>query len=1182
MLRRPRCSVAGARVTLQSGRLVHTHIRDAESANARQRSNSASSALQNRGSTNVKESNGAWAERVQRELLSDFDPLLGRFHPDFYRDPSAGYVPSFAPRNFANGGAFEHPHHQSQNVYSQSSKDRGVQQHEYEQDRSESQVGRRRIREGGDVLSSHSGKSAEQQQTGTAVVGGSIVDVLLDTLTAESHHHKTGGDRRSARAISGDSFHAGLDLNDIAAQTQRAVEIQNDRILEESLRAEHGLRAKERFDFDVKQRSEYLKFRGYDMDRHLAAKQSAIQGMNPFTQIGNVVAPGSLTEAHENVRRNAVADRDSQISQSLHNNTVRADPKLGESLVEDISERLRSATQEKVRVEERERKEKFGLGRQGPLVQDGGPDKRTQKRHANDERLMRALVFRSNAHRKTSIDEHADPHARNDVSQFMGVQHLLRNKFDMDRRAAARANGEADITERATQYHGKQVQEEIDHFVLRRRNARGERPLEYFTPFPTYRDFRLQGAYRDLEGFPIMRARPEFLEWELFTRYRAHFEQRRELALRHGLEPRANETVSERNARRAALDQICEQTPFDASRFAQTALGELSVDAAALRAWFGFYLLPSPTIVEGVVSGDSALCLVTPTDFLSMAKADAIGTSDHREHVLSSRYLNKLFLDESYRHRLGRGSVKDLLDRAPDASAPHKQRDEVLKSFSKEERAVYQRYLAQYGEEHLKNWEKHFSGRRWVSQKGQYGECVRTPDPISVFDVERVHDGAIITIAENNFKELIAKAMQDVNRTIDVEKEECRLLEHSKRVVSILAVRLDDGTELPMDAKDFYSGEPEHQVSDVNFAINAGVGKKYHYNRSNYVETQDAIWEENCGSRSEGWSPATHADGLRVGLPVLARRVIDKATGRQGELQRGVIAQYLKQPFYNPEPRTVTVSFAPSSSSSASSSSKDHLEQVPLADLLIWQRQYYGPERTVGEKSRKLNFQSRRYINAADPTGLRDGKNNASESGVHFLDKYKVHSAQATADALQSQKEVSEIDTWSRKHDSPRSENFRPLSINDRQDYVRQGYFHRYTPWDWIATQEADQPLLWHQLRTDDIGPSYHHSPNRYWRFKARPHGYIRNFENEVRDLFQYVDGITPWEKAKKIRTYWEVREHHPMPQFNRPQVAIHRNQMGLLPAQMWDTDKKTGRVKSVKDSVRDYQTVSPVPSWGM
>ncbi|CCD14809.1 hypothetical protein, unlikely [Trypanosoma congolense IL3000] len=142
------------------------------------------------------------------------------------------------------------------------------------------------------------------------------------------------------------------------------------------------------------------------------------------------------------------------------------------------------------------------------------------------------------------------------------------------------------------------------------------------------------------------------------------------------------------------------------------------------------------------------------------------------------------------------------------------------------------------------------------------------------------------------------------------------------------------------------------------------------------------------------------------------------------------------------------------------------------------------------------------------------------------------------------------------------------------------GYMHRFTPWEWIAVQEADQPLIAEQIRQDNVGTSYFFSLNRYWRYKASPHGYIRHFENEVRDLVQFVDGVTPWKQAQKIRTYWEVRAHHPMPQFNRPEVAMHRNTMGLLPSHTWETDKKTGKVKAVKDSVRDYQTKTPYPKW--
>lgn len=119
------------------------------------------------------------------------------------------------------------------------------------------------------------------------------------------------------------------------------------------------------------------------------------------------------------------------------------------------------------------------------------------------------------------------------------------------------------------------------------------------------------------------------------------------------------------------------------------------------------------------------------------------------------------------------------------------------------------------------------------------------------------------------------------------------------------------------------------------------------------------------------------------------------------------------------------------------------------------------------------------------------------------------------------------------------------------------------------------------QLRSSEsYGTSHFFSPNRFWRYKRRAYGYIKNHANEVRDLFQYVDAITPWEKAKLIRTHWEVREHHPMPAFMRPGLGIHRNQAKLLPAHLWESDKKTGKVKVLKDSLKDYRPLNVYPKW--
>ena len=144
---------------------------------------------------------------------------------------------------------------------------------------------------------------------------------------------------------------------------------------------------------------------------------------------------------------------------------------------------------------------------------------------------------------------------------------------------------------------------------------------------------------------------------------------------------------------------------------------------------------------------------------------------------------------------------------------------------------------------------------------------------------------------------------------------------------------------------------------------------------------------------------------------------------------------------------------------------------------------------------------------------------------------------------------------------------------------------HRYTPWEYIALQESEAPQIVDRsttpgLRRDDVGPAYFHAPNRYWLHKRRPFGEIKNFYNEARDLFQYVDGITPWDTAKKLRTLWETREHHPTPYYNRPNLAMHRNTAATLPAHLWEADKRTGEIKSLKDTVKGYRPAVKAPAW--
>lgn len=74
------------------------------------------------------------------------------------------------------------------------------------------------------------------------------------------------------------------------------------------------------------------------------------------------------------------------------------------------------------------------------------------------------------------------------------------------------------------------------------------------------------------------------------------------------------------------------------------------------------------------------------------------------------------------------------------------------------------------------------------------------------------------------------------------------------------------------------------------------------------------------------------------------------------------------------------------------------MEQVPLSDLLIWQRRYYGPERTVADASRRYRPQGlRRYIDVTDPDNAKQHHmfNIAGTHGrtnkEHFLDKYLIN-----------------------------------------------------------------------------------------------------------------------------------------------------------------------------------------------
>ncbi|KAG5501538.1 hypothetical protein JKF63_03367 [Porcisia hertigi] len=1160
-----------------------------------------------------------WASRLQRELMSPVDPLGGLAHKDYYRDPATGYAPQYAPRDFMQGGSIAYHHRQGSESPHDSYAAAAARRDWLEHDVAATDFTSKDVRATSRQLRSDAEREAYTQRhipadryrsafPGNASLGAMDQLRTSGALSDEKIHQQATLDRYRAAATSSLSPSAaaaataavpggvsyatatGLSGGELVNALAEDYAAAADDSMDEELRIAHGLRAKERFDFKVMQRSSRIPFQGYDMDRFAAQRAGRPQGAQ---QLPPAIPPSSMEEAVKNMRSGGAAlpDTEAQARQTYAQNTTSDEPKLGEALTGDVIGGLHAHRQSAQDSKEQARKQRFGLGRQGALVQDGGPDQRTLKKHTNDERLLDAVKFASDAYRRTATDEHVDPYVRRNTET--GVGHLLTNRFDMARREDRVAQGEQDFTERNTIHYGVPVQQSIDEFVFAHRNARGERPLDYFKPFPDFRAQRLFRMYRDVEGFSLWKQRPEAFEWELFTRYRAHHNQRRELALLHGLEPVANETAAERAARVLALDELCERTPFDPSKLHLND-DEVKIDVEALRNWFGVYVLPSPTIVESVVRAEGGAL-----NLHLQHVADELNTADTREHILSSRYINRLMLFEGFQHRWNRGFMKEVAGKAPEPVIRYAQPQEVLKYFDADERAMYQQYVKQESDVQLEEWSKMARGRRYIREKEQYGEVIGQGYRVPVVDVQHPETGAVLTVSARLLEKSVSASAADKalagsgsgsgssnaappSSTVRIDGQVYLVLSGSERAVTPLSIRLESGESMEMTDEVFSSYPLEVPASTkYNHALDYGIGE-YSYNRGNYIETQDAIWEKATADREEGWSPATHADGLRPGLPVRARRRLGAAGENRdgatitGDFQRGRIVQYHRQPFFNPDPRLVAVAFYPNGV----------VQEVPLADVMIWQRRYHGPERTVGDESRRYNPSAlRRYIDVTDPNNEKVSSSTSVSAGAsgaddHFLEKYEQRLASNAATAkYRTTKQITEIDQWNH-FDTSRADNYRPLSISHRRDYVRQGYLPRYTPWEWIAIQEADQPIIHETMRTDNIGVSYFFSLNRSWRYKARPHGYLRNYENEVRDMLQFVDGVTPWKQAQKIRTYWEVRQHHPMPQFNRPEVAMHRNSAGLLPSHMWETDKKTGKVRAVKDSVRDYQTKTPLPKW--
>eukprot|EP00388_Colpodella_angusta_P043754 GDKK01060549.1.p1 GENE.GDKK01060549.1~~GDKK01060549.1.p1 ORF type:complete len:635 (-),score=56.11 GDKK01060549.1:150-1973(-) len=598
--------------------------------------------------------------------------------------------------------------------------------------------------------------------------------------------------------------------------------------------------------------------------------------------------------------------------------------------------------------------------------------------------------------------------------------------------------------------------------------------------------------------------------------------------------------------------------------------GELAATANGLRKHFGAFFLPSPSIVQTIVhDATTTLSVIERAVSSGVSKVlneDPLSdVADGREHLLSARYLNKLSQKDGYNQRI-RGPNMEIrkfmteptIDYLPEA---------VTSTFSEREFELYQKYITKKVEDHEKMHMRSTQKRRWIAERNAWSTSAFSADmQVIVVDAVDVVSGSISVIPVDAIKNVVpaiepGKQAPPGTYTATVAGITYSFDLSATRPLTVTTVTFDDGSTIVMDEADYHSRPLEVEEADPNAALNYGL-PAYHYNRINYIETQDAIWEEGAYKGEEGWTQAMDEDGLRPGLPVLARRQVKRSDGSilaSGEPQRAEIIQFNRQPFYNPNPRHVTVRFMVDGT----------VESVPLSGVYIWQLTRNGPERTVPDETRRSAQSIKRFVDVSDPTGQK-------QQAPHFLDRYRVAS---TEDPFRSVKQITDIDLWN-INDESRADNHRPLTIAGRKNYVSGNYFPYYTPWDWIVTQEMETPLIKEQIRTTGAGDSLIFAPNRYWRFKRRGHGYVQNSPQEVRDLFRYVDQITPWKKAQKVRNLWEVRQHHPFPKFHRPEVAMHRNNPGLLPSHLWDLDKKTGKVKALKDSVSSYQTLEPYPKW--
>ena len=888
----------------------------------------------------------------QNELVSDVDPLGGQFHKDYFRDPLKGYSAQFSPRNFSEGGVLEYHHTLTSTEAMLSQESRNIHDHKLDMRKKYNKKYKKLKRSASAANSAelvNAGQDPILQSLGKQSIVGNETRIksLVNSYSVQKSPSQCVGNWGSKQ-----SLHAELPVERLAAVLAEQAKFLDFSGEAELLHEAHGLRGREAFGH---RRAAFLArapMRGLDLDRH-AQRAAPGQIDRPLPPLA---APAAMAEAQAALRASRQGPDEAAAQAALALNAASSTPALGAELAARIARTLRATNSAKTSDWDSHVRSALGMGRQGALVQDTGPDTRKLALHKNDERILQAAKLLAQYPSSTARRSEEDIYKRHDTHH--GVDVFIRSQFDLDRRNFNIVRDKQDPLERNTIHYGVPIKQQIDEDVRIHRNKRGERPLEYFSYLkPNDEHLRLNNVYRDLEGFHYFRNKIDLWEWELFIRYRAHHRQRRSLALLHGLEPKCGESIIDRDLRRQKLDQLCEVTAFDPCQHTLS-LGEQDISIQSLRQWFGTYVLPPPSLMKKVAEMDQV------TGVQLAPYTDSNGHIDETECILSSRYFNKLLNTDAFAARMGRGSNKNISDKMPEIIVPHAQSSDVLRYFSDEEKEMYNEYCNKYYEKAYNTWQKIYNRRRWIPSHGCYGSIkglVRKSEVINLvrqtFTKEKSNSDESLLVYP--FEKV--KQMQRENNMVSIDSVLYAVLEDTKRTISLLTVELEHGDTIEMESTQWDTLMLEQPLGstsglDPNASLNIVKNIPYAHNSYNYIETQDTIWEENTHNEVEGWT-VCHSSDLFPGLVIKAKSVMADNEGSfiyngLPNYQTATVIEFVKDPILNPVPQHIKIQYFKCNS----------IISVPISNVLIWQLHWSGPCRTKPEYTPKPSFGVKRYI----------------------------------------------------------------------------------------------------------------------------------------------------------------------------------------------------------------------------